>query len=82
VSRAHIPVAALKGLLNRDFTAKSEASCKYSAAVGQNSSLQQHPMQQALSLRKTTKNHKGLEGSWLIAGLLEIQAQTWKDPFS
>jgi hypothetical protein len=50
-------VAALKGLLNQDFTAKSETSCKYSAAVGHNSSFQQNPTQQALSLRSTSKNH-------------------------
>ena len=47
-----MPAAALQGLLNRDFTAKSEVYCEYSAAVGQNSSLQQHPMQPALSLRQ------------------------------
>jgi hypothetical protein len=47
-----MPAAAFQGLLNRDFTAKSEVYCKYSAAVGQNSSFQQHPMQPALSLRQ------------------------------
>jgi len=47
-----MPAAAFQGLLNRDFTAKSEVYCEYSAAVGQNSSFQQHPMQPALSLRQ------------------------------
>jgi hypothetical protein len=47
-----MPAAAFQGLLHRDFTAKSEIYCEYSAAVGQNSSLQQHPMQPALSLRQ------------------------------
>ena len=47
-----MPAAAFQSLLNRDFTAKSEVYCEYSAAVGQNSSLQQHPMQPALSLRQ------------------------------
>jgi hypothetical protein len=47
-----MPAAAFQDLLNRDFTAKSEAYCEYSAAVGQNSSLPQHPMQPALNLRQ------------------------------
>jgi hypothetical protein len=47
-----MPAAAFQGLLNRDFTAKSEVYCEYSAAFGQNSSFQQHPMQPALSLRQ------------------------------
>jgi hypothetical protein len=47
-----MPAAAFQGLLNRDFTAKSEVYCEYSAAVGQNSSFQQHPMKPALSLRQ------------------------------
>jgi hypothetical protein len=40
-----MPAAAFLGLLNRDFTAKSNGYCEYSAAVGQDSRLQQHPIQ-------------------------------------
>jgi hypothetical protein len=47
LGNVRMPAAAFQGLLNRDFTAKSEVYCKYSAAAGQNSSFQQHPMQPA-----------------------------------
>jgi hypothetical protein len=72
-----MPTAAFQGLLNRDFTAKSEVYCKYSAAVGQNSRLQQHPMQPALSLQQHLFSNLWIEvnngGLELLTALRRVQ---------
>jgi len=67
-----MPAAAFQGPLNRDFTAKSEVYCEYSAAVGQNSSFQQHPMQPALSLRQHLfSNRFDALGLYLLPAMAE-----------